>query len=68
MSDRNIGALWVKQSQKGTEFMSGNIEVGDEIIKLVVFKNNYKKTDKHPDYLIYESKPLEQQNSDDEPF
>ena len=30
--------------------MSGN--VGDT--KVVIFKNTYKKEDKHPDYVVYE--------------
>jgi uncharacterized protein (DUF736 family) len=53
MSDDNkIGALWLKEDKNGKKYMSGL--VGE--IKVVVFKNNYKKEDKHPDYIVYEQK------------
>lgn len=52
MAFRKIGALWLKENDKG-KFMSGRI---DEDIpkgaKLMVFKNTYKREEKHPDYTI----------------
>ena len=36
--------------------MSGRIEIGnDEVIKVLVFKNNYKEEDRHPDYVIFDA-------------
>lgn len=51
-----IGALWQTESAKGT-YYTGSIEVGGEVIKVVVFKNGYKKESKHPDMIIYKSRP-----------
>jgi hypothetical protein len=53
----SIGALWEKNSSKGLKFFSGQIEVNEEKIQIVVFKNDYKKEDKHPDWKIFISKP-----------
>ncbi len=50
------GALWVKDGQRG-KYMSGVIEINGEKINIVVFKNGYKKEDKHPDYRILKSRP-----------
>jgi hypothetical protein len=49
-----IGALWLGVSQAGVKYMSGMI--GDQ--RVVVFKNGYKEEAKHPDYIVYLSKPL----------
>ena len=51
MGFQKIGALWLKQGKKG-KFMSGEIEIDGVTHKLTVFKNDYKKEDKHPDYII----------------
>lgn len=63
----DIGALWVRQSQKG-DFYAGKIttDSGEEI-KIVVFKNNYKNKENQPDYTILKSKE-EIQPNDDLPF
>jgi uncharacterized protein (DUF736 family) len=45
-----IGALWLQKDKNGKTYMSGS--VGET--KVVIFKNNYKKEDKHPDYIVYE--------------
>lgn len=50
----NIGALWVKKSKNGKNYMSGTITVNGIEKKIVVFKNN-KKKDNHPDFQILES-------------
>ena len=48
------GAFWLRDAKNGSKFMSGKIEqalpAGSE---LLVFKNNYKKEDRHPDYEIF---------------
>lgn len=66
--EKSIGALWAKQSSKG-EYFTGQLELNDEKIKIVVFKNNYKKEDKHPDWKIFLStpKPQVQETNNSEP-
>ena len=54
MENRKIGALWVKKNDRG-EFMTGEVEVNGEKIKIVVFKNE-KLSDKHPDWAILKSR------------
>ena len=53
----SIGALWLNESKTGKKYMSGLIEVGGVKQKIVVFKNDYKQEDRHPDYRIYASTP-----------
>ncbi len=60
----DIGALWLNESQAGKKYLSGSVEVNGEKIKVVVFKNSYKKNDNQPDYRIYESKPQGQEEQD----
>jgi uncharacterized protein (DUF736 family) len=48
-----IGALWLKDGKSGKKFMSGTVE--QEVpagAKLLIFKNDHKSSDKHPDYTI----------------
>lgn len=54
-----IGALWIKQTRDNSEYMSGEVEIGGEKVKLVVFRNGYKDADNKPDYVIYKSRPRE---------
>ena len=55
--DDELGALWLKEGKNGT-YMSGKLTTpGGEEVQVVVFKNNYKKEEKHPDYRILQSKP-----------
>lgn len=50
-----LGALWLKRGKTGNIFMSGIITLADDsVIKLLVFKNNYKEESRHPDYQIFE--------------
>lgn len=48
---KDIGALWVKTSKNGKQFLTGTIN-GQ---KIVIFQNNYKKEQKQPDYKVYEA-------------
>jgi len=52
---QSIGALWLNESQSGKKYMSGHVEIDGAKHKIVVFKNDYKEEDKHPDYKIYPS-------------
>jgi uncharacterized protein (DUF736 family) len=59
-----LGALWLKKSKAGNNFMSGYITDGDgERINVVVFKNNFKEQGSMaPDYRVYQSNNGQQQN------
>lgn len=68
MADDSIGALWEKKASKsGLTFFSGTVTIGDVACEVVIFKNNYKKEPKHPDWKVYRSKPRETQ-TDMTPF
>jgi uncharacterized protein (DUF736 family) len=56
MEDNIIGACWLRESKRGSKYMSGNIEIDGKRINFVIFKNKNKKNDKQPDYNILESK------------
>lgn len=52
-----IGSLWVNK-EKG--YMNGTIN-GERVI---IFKNGFKQEEKHPDYIVYKSKPKEEKKED----
>ncbi len=58
---RELGALWLRKSQKGQKYLSGHLEMDGEFegekVRVVVFSNKDKKNDKAPDYRIYKSTP-----------
>ena len=45
-----IGALWLKHSAGG-DYMTGTING----VKVVIFTNNYKTAEKHPDFRVFKS-------------
>ena len=51
MAIKKIGALWLKEGKNG-KFLSGMLEVDGKKINLLVFRNDNKKEDRHPDYTI----------------
>lgn len=53
--DSERGALWLKKSKAGVDFLSGYVlDESKNKINVVVFKNNYKKPgESSPDYRIY---------------
>ncbi len=54
--DEKLGALW--QKRKGDkDFFTGSITIDGVETKVVIFANGYKQQDKHPDWIIYKSKP-----------
>lgn len=55
----SLGALWIKTSAKGVEFMSGNIEVNGQKIEIVAFRNDKGDNPKKPDWKILKSQPRE---------
>ena len=54
---REIGALWERDSKKGNHYLQGVIDTGEKEIKIVCFLND-KKYGQQPDWRIYESRPL----------
>jgi len=50
-----IGAAWSREGAKG-KFLSGEIQLNGEKIKVLIFKNGFKEKDgeKSPDYIIYQ--------------
>jgi hypothetical protein len=56
-NDNELGALWIKEGQKG-KFMSGKLKIDGKDIPIVIFRNTYKEPgDNKPDYKVYKSKP-----------
>ena len=66
MENKNMGALWSKTSDKGKKYMSGIIEIDGVKHQVVVFKNDHKTADNHPDYKIYPSKKRGQKEADND--
>jgi len=67
---REVGALWKKESAT-QKYFSGHIKVddgmgGDELLKVVIFKNNYKEKDNHPDFRVYTVDDTRSSSSDKE--
>ena len=50
--DDKIGALWSRSGPKG-EYLTGEVNG----VKVVIFPNGYKQDEKHPDLIVYKSKP-----------
>ena len=57
--DSEVGALWTKSSQRGEEYMTGDITVNGAKTQIIVFRNGFKEHDKMPDFRIYFREPLE---------
>lgn len=57
--EKDIGAVWVKKSQGGAQFLSFTIDLNqfgiNQKVNLVGFKNKNKKEPKHPDFRIFPS-------------
>lgn len=56
-----IGALWAKKDKNGNPMFTGT--VNNE--KIVIFTNNYKKEDNHPDFIVMKS--VEREKTGEEP-
>ena len=62
--------LWENETRKGDTYFSGyygepEAEKEDQQ-KIVVFQNNSKDRDAHPDYIIYLSQPMEEREEEEE--
>ena len=60
--ERELGALWVKNGRSG-DFLSGHCLVDGSRVEMVVFRNKNKTSDRAPDYILYKSKPLDQNSA-----
>ena len=58
-----LGVLWTKTGARG-EYMTG--QIGDQ--KVVVFRNEKKRSEKSPDWRILKSKPRGEATDDGAPF
>jgi uncharacterized protein (DUF736 family) len=58
--NKPIGALWVNETKDGKKYLSGEVDINNIKVRIVVFKNNYKTEDKHPEYQIFEKRVKEQ--------
>ena len=58
-SEKDIGAVWVKKSSNGAQFLSFIIDLNqfgvNQKVNLVGFKNKSKKEPKHPDFRVFPS-------------
>ena len=57
-----IGALWLKHGARG-EYMTGTISG----VKVVLFPNTNKNSEKQPDWRVLKSKPKESAPTTDAP-
>ena len=69
MALANIGALWLKE-KNGKKFMSGLIEEDkitfvDGKASVLMYKNDYKEQEKHPDYKLMQVVDDEKQVEDE---
>jgi hypothetical protein len=62
---RKIGALW---RQEGKDYLTGQVasspkEAAQGLGKrVIVFENDDKRSDKSPDFVLYESQPMDSPN------
>lgn len=54
-----IGAVW-KRTGKSGEYLTGSITINNIVYEIKLFKNDYKKLDKHPDYKVMLATPDDQ--------
>jgi uncharacterized protein (DUF736 family) len=61
MANRQIGALWKKESKSGVTYLSGVVSMGVfGECPIVVFKTTEKRGESSPDLIIYASAPQRQ--------
>lgn len=56
-----IGALWIKTSAKGTEYLSGTVDG----VAVVAFRQT-KRSDKSPDYRVMRSRTRDDRGTRDQ--
>lgn len=59
-----VGGLWIKEGKNG-KYMHGPIDAAIPAgARLFVFKNGFKETEKHPDYVLQYAPPEDPPGSD----
>jgi len=65
-NNEELGALWKRTARSdGQTYLAGHIKggelgLGEETVKVVVFSNKNKTNERAPDFRIYKSKPVQQ--------
>lgn len=49
---RKFGAFWEREGQSGP-FLSGQIEIGEKKLNVILFKNNTKAKENFPDWELF---------------
>jgi uncharacterized protein (DUF736 family) len=57
---KDVGAFWEYRSKSGKWYYSGFVTIDGKRIDLVMFKNDFRKTDKQPTYRVYLSEKKEE--------
>jgi len=61
-----IGALWVRETKGGDEYMSGTVEIDGTKVNIVAFRNKYhEEGDNKPTWRVLKSRPRDSDGSDD---
>ena len=66
-NNEELGALWKRTARSdGQTYLAGHVKggelgLGEETVKVVVFSNKNKTNERAPDFRIYKSKPVQQQ-------
>ena len=65
-TEREIGALWTKQSRNGSQkYMTGHFKNSQgEKTDVVIFSNKDKKNEKAPDFRVYISEKTKPNNQE----
>ncbi len=53
------GGLWSKESRNGNEYFTGDVTINGVKEQIVVFRNNFKTSERMPDWRIYKREPLD---------
>jgi len=65
MALNKVGSLWLRDGQKG-KFMAGVININNQEIPIMVFKNDKGDNPKRPDYQIMQVDQDDQSNQNQE--
>ena len=64
---KSIGGGWNKQQKNGDTYISCSLDIGGRKYNVSLFKNNFKQTANHPDWIILpqiaQGSPRTNQNS-----
>jgi hypothetical protein len=57
-----LGGLWVNETKAGEKYFSGKLSPTTNVL---IFKNKYKESEKHPDYIMYLAPVKKQEGASD---